>query len=347
MSPSSLALLVLLAALWGGSFVFMRVAAPALGPLPLAYARVALAAMALLALAIAQRRVPPLRTRWREFAVLGVVNSAAAVRAVQLRRAAHPRVDGGDPQCHEPVLRGTRRGACGSARRSRWRKIAGMAVGLRGGRNARGVAPGVTHDERGACAGGVSRRCALLRARQRVRQAQARRRAEHRGRLREPDGGSGGADAARCPSRPFPGPVTSAGGRQRPRPGARVDGAGLRHLLQAHRRRGSAARHHGDVPHPALRRAVGLSVPGRAGHRRHARRGRAWWSPARRSPCGADDTRRRNLATMSPAGDDADAPTARCRRPGPGSARAIRDSAAVAADRRRCTSPARPAGSAA
>jgi drug/metabolite transporter (DMT)-like permease len=70
------ALLVLLAALWGGSFVFMRVAVPALGPVPLAYVRVSLAAIALLALAFAQRRVPPFRTRWREFAVIGVVNSA-------------------------------------------------------------------------------------------------------------------------------------------------------------------------------------------------------------------------------------------------------------------------------
>jgi drug/metabolite transporter (DMT)-like permease len=69
-------LLLLLAALWGGSFVFMRVAVPALGPVPLAYVRVSLAAIALLALAFAQRRVPPFRTRWREFAVVGVVNSA-------------------------------------------------------------------------------------------------------------------------------------------------------------------------------------------------------------------------------------------------------------------------------
>lgn len=76
MPPSSLALLVILAALWGGSFVFMRVAVPALGPIPLAYARVALAAIALLVLAFAWRRVPPLRTRWRDFAVVGVVNSA-------------------------------------------------------------------------------------------------------------------------------------------------------------------------------------------------------------------------------------------------------------------------------
>jgi drug/metabolite transporter (DMT)-like permease len=72
----SAALLVILAALWGGSFVFMRVAVPALGPVVLAFVRVDVAAVALLALAYAQRRFPPFRTRWRDFAVVGVVNSA-------------------------------------------------------------------------------------------------------------------------------------------------------------------------------------------------------------------------------------------------------------------------------
>jgi len=72
----SAALLVTLAALWGGSFVFMRVAVPAMGPIPLAFVRVALAASALLALAYAQRRLPDFRARWREFAVVGIVNSA-------------------------------------------------------------------------------------------------------------------------------------------------------------------------------------------------------------------------------------------------------------------------------
>jgi drug/metabolite transporter (DMT)-like permease len=76
MPTRSLALLLILAALWGGSFVFMRVAVPALGPVPLAFARVALATLALLALAVAQRRIPDFRGRWRDFAVVGVVNSA-------------------------------------------------------------------------------------------------------------------------------------------------------------------------------------------------------------------------------------------------------------------------------
>jgi drug/metabolite transporter (DMT)-like permease len=72
----SAALLVTLAALWGGSFVFMRVAVPALGPVPLAYVRVSIAAVVLLAIAFAQRRIPPFRTRWRQLAIVGIVNSA-------------------------------------------------------------------------------------------------------------------------------------------------------------------------------------------------------------------------------------------------------------------------------
>jgi drug/metabolite transporter (DMT)-like permease len=69
-------MLLVLAALWGGSFVFMRVAVPALGPVPLAFTRVTLAAIALLAHAAVQRRIPDFRTRWRGFAVIGLVNSA-------------------------------------------------------------------------------------------------------------------------------------------------------------------------------------------------------------------------------------------------------------------------------
>lgn len=76
MPGRAVALLLTLAALWGGSFVFMRVAVPALGAIPLAYVRVSIAAVVLLAIAFAQRRIPPFRTRWRELAVVGVVNSA-------------------------------------------------------------------------------------------------------------------------------------------------------------------------------------------------------------------------------------------------------------------------------
>jgi drug/metabolite transporter (DMT)-like permease len=76
MSPADLARLLALAALWGGSFAFIRVAAPVVGPLWLAESRVALAFLVLLLLALSRGKVPALRERWRDFVVIGVVNSA-------------------------------------------------------------------------------------------------------------------------------------------------------------------------------------------------------------------------------------------------------------------------------
>jgi drug/metabolite transporter (DMT)-like permease len=73
-----IARLLALAGLWGGSFAFMRVAAPALGPFWLAFLRTTLAFAALLALALAlaRGRLPPLRARWRDYLAIGVLNSA-------------------------------------------------------------------------------------------------------------------------------------------------------------------------------------------------------------------------------------------------------------------------------
>ena len=76
MPARSLALLTTLAALWGGSFVFMRYAVPAMGPVPLTFVRVALAALVLFALAAARRKPPSLRSHWRAFGIVGLVNSA-------------------------------------------------------------------------------------------------------------------------------------------------------------------------------------------------------------------------------------------------------------------------------
>lgn len=76
MSASDLARLLALAALWGGSFAFMRVAVPVLGPLWLAFLRVVIAFAALFAVAFARRSVPPLRERWRDYLVIGTINSA-------------------------------------------------------------------------------------------------------------------------------------------------------------------------------------------------------------------------------------------------------------------------------
>ncbi len=76
MSAADIARLLTLAALWGGSFAFMRVAVASLGPVWLAACRVALAFLALYALALARRNVPALRAHWREYLVVGIINTA-------------------------------------------------------------------------------------------------------------------------------------------------------------------------------------------------------------------------------------------------------------------------------
>src|SRR5919107_2617007 len=76
MKPSDFAGLILLGALWGGSFLFIRVAVPALGPFLLVEWRVALAGVALFIYALVVGRTPKIRTRWRSFAVLGFLNAA-------------------------------------------------------------------------------------------------------------------------------------------------------------------------------------------------------------------------------------------------------------------------------
>jgi drug/metabolite transporter (DMT)-like permease len=68
--------LLLLSALWGGSFIFIRVAAPVLGPVVLAWARVLIAGLLLLAYALARRRPLEIRQRWPQYLLLGLFNSA-------------------------------------------------------------------------------------------------------------------------------------------------------------------------------------------------------------------------------------------------------------------------------
>ena len=71
-----------LAAVWGGSFLFIRIAAPAVGPIGLAETRVLLAGAALLLYAGALRVDLGLRRRWKSFLVIGVLNSAIPFIAI-------------------------------------------------------------------------------------------------------------------------------------------------------------------------------------------------------------------------------------------------------------------------
>ena len=68
--------LLLLSALWGGSFLFMRVAVPSLGPIWLIEGRVLVAGLALLPIMLRLGLGPQLRCHWRSLLVVGALNSA-------------------------------------------------------------------------------------------------------------------------------------------------------------------------------------------------------------------------------------------------------------------------------
>lgn len=68
--------LVMLAALWGAAFLFMRMGAAAFGPVALAAVRVTGAACFLVPLLVWRREVPALRAHWKPLLVVGVMNSA-------------------------------------------------------------------------------------------------------------------------------------------------------------------------------------------------------------------------------------------------------------------------------
>jgi len=74
--PRDAAELVALAALWGGSFVLMRLGAGEFGPFALVALRVAGAALLLLPLLALRGQFGALRRHWRAILVVGVLNSA-------------------------------------------------------------------------------------------------------------------------------------------------------------------------------------------------------------------------------------------------------------------------------
>ncbi len=67
--------LLLLAALWGASFLFMRVGAADFGPAPLVFLRVAGASLLLLPLLAGRGELGALRRHWRPIAVVGLLNT--------------------------------------------------------------------------------------------------------------------------------------------------------------------------------------------------------------------------------------------------------------------------------
>lgn len=76
MKPFDIGELVLLAALWGASFLFMRLGAHEFGPIPLAAVRVGLASAMLIPLLASRGQLAELRRHWKGLLLVGALNSA-------------------------------------------------------------------------------------------------------------------------------------------------------------------------------------------------------------------------------------------------------------------------------
>jgi len=76
MKPRDYFELVVLAAIWGGSFLFMRIGAPEFGALPMAGVRVGVASLVLLPLLMHRTGMAELRREWPKLLLLGLLNNA-------------------------------------------------------------------------------------------------------------------------------------------------------------------------------------------------------------------------------------------------------------------------------
>src|SRR5690606_26362453 len=76
LGPGSIVRLLSLAAIWGASFLFMRIAVPELGPAWLMFGRVLSAAVFLALVALVLKRALPLRAHAAHFMILSFFNTA-------------------------------------------------------------------------------------------------------------------------------------------------------------------------------------------------------------------------------------------------------------------------------
>lgn len=131
MKTKDLFRLLILAAIWGASFLFMRVAAPVLGALPTAFFRVALGALGLVAI------LALLRTRW-DFQgklgaamALGVINSGLPFLMYSLAAKVLPAGYSAIFNATTPLM-GVVIGALFFAERLTMNKVAGVVLGIAG-----------------------------------------------------------------------------------------------------------------------------------------------------------------------------------------------------------------------
>jgi drug/metabolite transporter (DMT)-like permease len=75
MKTRDLVYLLVLSALWGASYLFMRIAAPEFGPVVLIHLRVAAASLLLLPIFLLRSDISELKSNWKRLAIVGTLNS--------------------------------------------------------------------------------------------------------------------------------------------------------------------------------------------------------------------------------------------------------------------------------
>ena len=76
MTSASLVRLLILSAIWGASFLFMRISAPVLEPAVLVFFRVGLAALFLQAAVLYNKKSLQIAIHWKHYLIIGFFNSA-------------------------------------------------------------------------------------------------------------------------------------------------------------------------------------------------------------------------------------------------------------------------------
>lgn len=131
MNASSLTRLFILAAIWGGSFLFMRLAVPELGALPTAFFRVFLAAIGLWAMLLVRRIPLRMQGKWPAALVLGVINAGVPFVMFSLAARHLPAGYSAILNATTPLM-GVLIGATAFGEPVTTRKLAGVFLGLLG-----------------------------------------------------------------------------------------------------------------------------------------------------------------------------------------------------------------------
>ncbi|MES2038235.1 MAG: DMT family transporter [Pseudomonadota bacterium] len=131
MRSADLLRLISLAAIWGASFLFMRVLAPVVGVLWSAEVRVGLAGAALLAMMLVTGRAMNFRENWKSFLILGTINSALPFALYSYAALSIPAGYSAIVNATSPLW-GAVMGAAFLGERLTLRKMTGMAIGVLG-----------------------------------------------------------------------------------------------------------------------------------------------------------------------------------------------------------------------